>query len=108
MKLNSAVEHHLTILCQGWGKNKGLVGGGWEKEKEKKKRKILPQHLSVTVAFRTGDREAVARSRQTGGGGSVCLCPKNGDRRMVDERSRVSLSTSHRATRDGRRLVAAP
>lgn len=55
------------------------MGGGWEKEKEKKKRKILPQHLSVTVAFRTGDREAVAGSHRTGaggGGGGVCVCAR--------------------------------
>lgn len=58
MKLNSAVEHHLTILCQGWGK-KGSVGDGREKEKKEKK-KILRQHPSVTVAFGTGDREAAA------------------------------------------------
>lgn len=47
VKLNSAVEHHLTILCQGWGE-KRFGGGrvGERKEKKKKEKSCRSIYLS--------------------------------------------------------------
>ena len=70
MKLNSAVEHHLAILCQGWGKK-----AQWEEgERKKRRKKLLRQHLFVIMAFHAGDRQAAAGLRWMGGGVCVCVC----------------------------------
>jgi hypothetical protein len=54
VKLNSAVEHHLTILCQGWKKK---VEGG---RKNRRGKKIMLQYPFVTRSPCTDIREAVA------------------------------------------------
>lgn len=76
------------------------MGVGREKEKEKReKKKILPQHLFVTVAFCTGDREAVGRSCWAGGGGVVVgegpgepVSPREGSGLQDAPRKMASLS----------------
>lgn len=86
MKLNSAVEHNLTILCQGWGE-KNLGEGRVGERREGKK--ILQQHLFVTVAFCCEGRGAMAGVCSTGvcgHGHGVGLRPQNEDLGMLRER----------------------
>lgn len=97
VKLNSAVEHHLTILCQGW--KKSLCGGRVGKRKGGKT--IVLQHLFVTEAFWAGDREAMLDCAGLGRGcvraHGLSPCPQNGDGTMFWEGWRVFFATSHRA-----------
>lgn len=95
VKLNSAIEHHLTILCQGWEKR--LDGGGQEKENQEQN-SCCSIYLSPWPSVLVTGRP---RLDHAGLGVCVCvcvrgvsLCPPNGDCGMFSEGWRGFLSTS--------------